>query len=346
MRMRSRKRLAESCFAGAPATALGRERIEPSLARATGTSSARRRRNAARRRAGVMSRPRPADVITEKVRAAERSTMRPPRRPAASFVPRLESLEDRRLLAAPVCTINVTSAGVVFIRGSNRNDRIQIIDNGTTAVNNVVLVCDNQTVLPGVAVNRVSINTRNGNDSVTYLLTSGLVAGASRTIQVDLGAGDDGFSARFNAGLLNGSNLSLVVNGGDGNNRMNLFAGNLVSIGANAFLNAAFTGGPSTDVIQANYLGQVSGGLSLLLSGGRGDDLISAQVTLTQGSIGNSSVQEFGGLGDDTLVLNQQKQALFDRATITGTIDGGPGNNKAVFSSGVSVTHGQRKVEL
>jgi hypothetical protein len=268
----------------------------------------------------------------------------PRRRPAVPFVPRVEVLEDRQLLAP--CIVSVSANGTVFVRGTNGPDHIQITDNGTSAVNNVTLVCNKQTILPGVNVNRLVINTRGGNDGVTYALTGPLLPSVARTIQVDLGSGNNVFSAKLNAGLMTGANLAFTVNAGTGNDHLSLLAGNYIPIAAGASLSAALSGGRGVNVIQTNYNGQLFGLLSLFLKGNAGPDFIRSDITLTQGSAGSTSIQELGGFGDDTFVLDQRKISLLDRAALTGSIDGGPGRNVAFVTPEVSLIRVQKRTLL
>jgi hypothetical protein len=261
--------------------------------------------------------------------------MRHPRRPAARFVPRIEGLEERRLPAA--CTITAIAGGTLRIRGTNGNDRIQILDDGTANVNNVIVVCKGQTFLPGTAVTTLDIRPREGNDAVTYSLDGPLQTGVVRTVQVHFGAGHDSFSARLRAGLLRASILTLEVLGGDGGNSFNLTANSDISIAATAQLTAEFSGGAGNDVIQTNYRGQMLGSLNVFAAGRGGDDVLSSQLILTPGSNGKGGIQELGGDGNDTLTLIIERVSLLDSATVVGFIDGGAGFDQAFFSPGVSV---------
>jgi hypothetical protein len=269
----------------------------------------------------------------------------PPGNRPARFVPRLEGLEDRQLLAAPACTLTVIGAGSVLVRGTNRADNITVNDDGTANVNNVVVVCNRRTMLPGVAVSRLEIRTRGGNDTVHYFLNGALQRNVARAIVVKLGTGNDAFAARLSAGLVAGANLAIGVQGA-GSDNLSLRAAGDIPIAAGATLSANLVGGPNGNVIQSTYQGALLGSLAVSLTGGFGPDILSSNVVLNQGSSGSASVQEFGGFGDDTLTLVDRKVSLLDRGTITPSADGGQGNNTGVFTADVTPFRIQQKFHV
>jgi hypothetical protein len=269
--------------------------------------------------------------------------MRHRRRPAAPFVPRVEVLEDRRLLAP--CTIAALPGGLLQVRGTNGKDNIQVLDNGTAGVNNVVVVCRGQTMAPGEAITTVDVRTRRGNDQVSYVLNGPLLNGVSRTVTVDLGPGHDSFAARLRASLLTRSSLTINAIGGQAGDKLSLLAGS-TNIAAAAQLNANLIGGTGPNLIQANYRGQLVGSLVLFASGRLGPDVISAQATLTNGSTGTGSVQERGGFATDQILLDVEKLSLLDPGALSTLIDGGPGRATCIVSPGVATIHCRHKTTL
>jgi hypothetical protein len=255
------------------------------------------------------------------------------RGPRAPFIPRLESLEDRCLLAV---TVTAEAGGRLVIRGGPGSNRIRILDNGTARVDNVVVVANHRTFLPGIAVTGIAVRERGaGNDTVTYNLNGPLLTGASRTVVVDLGGGANAFAAKLRGGLLPRSNLSLQVNGGPNPDNISVSATSGFGIATGAALNLELTGGGGDDALSTNYRGQLVGSVNLFEEGDDGNDLLQNQVTLNPGSSGSYAAQVFGNTGDDTLTMNVRKVNLGDRATVTAILNGGPGNNTAVASIGV-----------
>jgi hypothetical protein len=255
------------------------------------------------------------------------------RSPRAPFIPRLEPLEDRCLLAV---TVTAEAGGRLVIRGGPGSNRIRIIDNGTTGVDNVTVVANRRTFLPGIAVTGIVVRERGaGNDTVTYNLNGPLLTGTSRSVFVDLGSGVNAFAAKVRAGLLPRSNLSLQVNGGPNPDNISVSATSGIGIATGASLNLQLSGDGGDDTISTNYRGQLVGSINSFIEGGDGNDLLQNQVTLNAGSLGSYSAQVFGNTGDDTLTMGVRKLVLGDRATTTTILNGGPGNNTAVASLGV-----------
>ena len=262
---------------------------------------------------------------------------------AASFVPRLEPLEDR---CVPAATVTASADGTLLIHGGPENDRVRIFDNGTANVDNVVVTVNGRMVAPGVAVNHIIVRTGPGNDTVTYNLNGALAAGTARNLFVDLGPGVDTFGARLRGGLLARSSLSMNVSGSGVDNIGVKATGNF-GIATGALLNLDLAGGNAgPDTINANYRGLLLGTIILFAQGGIANDVLSSQITVTPGSSGNVSAQLFGGAGNDTLTLNFQKIDLADRATFGGVIDGGEGINTGAGSAGVIFRHIRHKTHL
>ena len=143
------------------------------------------------------------------------------------FVPRLEVLEERRLLACKV----VEAGGVLTITGDARANVVQIQDDGTK----LTVTCDGKSTDVSADVTKVVVNTRQGNDRVSYQLTGDLASGAARTLVVDLGNGNDRFDGTLGGNLAAGASLGVTVRGGNGKDIIN-FTGDAAGVAAGASL--------------------------------------------------------------------------------------------------------------
>jgi hypothetical protein len=268
-----------------------------------------------------------------------------PRPPSASrpsrYHPHLDALEDRCLLAA---SVTVLSGNTLFIRGTNHADHVQIVDNGTSGINNVEVVVNRRVFAPGVAITNVDVRTRAGNDSVVYTLTGPLLRGVSRNVSVHLGTGNDSFRARIDGNLQTASSLGLNVHASTGFNQLSMIEQADIATGAS--LVASFQGGDVANAISATYAGQLKGTLVVFARGGVGPDQINGFFALANGSSGSLSTQELGGFGDDRLSLDVVQINAFDHPSIAASIDGGPGINHCAMSSNVTATHCQFRTML
>jgi hypothetical protein len=267
------------------------------------------------------------------------------RRPATPFVPRVEALEDRRLPAA-ACTVAVvgTALEVFATRGNNR---IAIVDTGTTAAGNVTVTCRKQTTVPAVAITAVMVRTRGGNDTVTYNLIGPLVTRATRNVNVHFDTGQDSFISHLRMGLQATSSLVFALNGGQSSDHYVLGATSDIPIAAGALLSADLLGGAGgPDFIQTAYRGQLLGSMAITQTGGPANDVLSTLLTLNQGSRGTVAVRQAGGFGDDTFTLLLHRASPLDPANASGSIDGGPGHNTAVVTPGVTLARVQKRTFL
>jgi hypothetical protein len=263
----------------------------------------------------------------------------PSRRRPAGFRPHLELLEDRCL---PAVGISIQPGNVLKIVGSNRNDHIQIFDNGTSSVNNVIVAADRTEFIPGVAVSNVVVRTRGGNDNVVYTQTGSLGRNIARLVNVFLGSGTDRFHAQLPGGLVTGSTLSIDVHGGSGSDDESIGGGG--DIAAGATLSVILDGGNAASRITTNYQAQIKGTMVVFAAGGPGDDALHGTYTLNSGSTGALSIQFLGGFGNDDFFLNMRQVSLLDRVSVSATVDGGPGSNRAVVSSNVTTVRTQTTI--
>jgi hypothetical protein len=236
------------------------------------------------------------------------------------FVPRLEALEDRRVLD---CSFAV-AGGVLTITGDSKGNVVEITDDGT----DLTVICDGETVPDTAGLTGVVLNLRNGHDAVTYTLTGDLAAGTARTIEANLGNGKDTFTGDLAGAVGEGTSLDLTVNGQNGK-----------------------------DEIGITFGGTLAGALSVSASGGNGKDIVSVELTvdptdpLPTDPIGTLSAEVLGGNGKDdlTLLVTDNSGDDGDDTTddesklesVTAEVVGGNGKDTIEASDGVTVTDGK-----
>lgn len=272
-------------------------------------------------------------------------TRRDLRRSRRDFAPECGRLEGRRLMAAGLGrALNairvkemVADDGSVelYIAGTQRNDVVEIRDNGTTDAGNITLTFgDGRTYTSKGAVDFVQFDGRRGNDQVTYHLTGDLMA--SRYVVATLGAGNDRFHAELDHSMRATGELQVEAYGGAGRDDLSLvqagptIAGKVVpylqgdegndtityayngTVAAGAIVAPGLVGGAGHDTLRLDYTGQVLGQLLYYytMDGGTGNDTVTAQVRALAGSsgkIGNGADQKSivqGGDGDDAVTYN------------------------------------------
>src|SRR5262245_9112756 len=95
----------------------------------------------------------------------------PARRRGLSFVPRVEALEDRRLLAV---SVSLGSSGTLLVTGDAAANSIEIRDNGTGAAGNITVIGDGVMTTRPEVIRSIRITTRDGSDTVHWTLTGDL----------------------------------------------------------------------------------------------------------------------------------------------------------------------------
>jgi len=196
----------------------------------------------------------------------------------ASFVPRLEVLEDRW---CPSVTLQ-TNGPELRIQGNAAADVIGITDNGAGRVS----VTANGQTAAFSGITQIRVESGDGNDTVDYRLTG--PTAADHLVRIDLGNGADTVSIRA-SGVRIGGKTEINVSGGSGN-----------------------------DTITADLAVQVAGQLKLQLQGGEGNDTITANVALAAGSTGQAEAVVNGNDGDDRLTLNVTGTAGSLKAQLKG----------------------------
>src|SRR5262249_17239789 len=165
---------------------------------------------------------------------------------SSRFIPRLVALDDRSL---PSVTITVTGS-TVAITGDDGANNIVIHDDGTSA--GITVVADGVTwVAPG-ARSAIVVSTLGGGGVVEYDLTGPLPT--TRLLAVDLGKGDDAFTANLNGQTISGpsTNLGITVDGGKGADTLILNASG-ATVAPEARLSVDFSGDAGHDAIAFNF---------------------------------------------------------------------------------------------
>ncbi|HWE37421.1 MAG TPA: hypothetical protein VG406_12705 [Isosphaeraceae bacterium] len=293
------------------------------------------------------------------------------RRRRVASGPGLEALEGRRLLAANASQVafrEVTSNGAtaLVITGTNRADVIAIADDGTAAAGNVtVALGDGTTYTSRAAISEVEVLGKGGDDQVSYRLTGDL--NSYRAVLVDLGAGNDQFSANLGGAVANTDGLDLQVRGdsgndnlavnqsgattagtafvyleGDGGNDTITYHGN-GAVASGAALVPGLSGGSGNDTITSDYSGQVDGNYiyNLASDGGAGNDVIADSIALAAGSTGTvgaaagTPAAVLGGPGNDQVRFSVVIDPSATQAQVNALAVGGPGKDNVQRTANV-----------
>lgn len=241
---------------------------------------------------------------------------------------RLELLNDR---VVPSVTV-VQTGSTLYLTGDQSDDTVRIQDDGT----------DTGLLLNGTAieltepVTRIVVDTRGGNDTVSYTLADGLTS-INREVNVFLGNGSDTFTADLDAGVPTDSTLTLTVNGGNGKDTLS-------ATGAGAItgnLNLELIGGNGKDAIDFSFTGGLTGSLTVIADGGNGNDTVAGEVTATAAEdTGSATIEVRGGNGKDNLSLAVEGEAL----AVDASIDPGRGKDVIDATDNVEIiTHGKKK---
>lgn len=251
------------------------------------------------------------------------------------LVPELEALEDRQLLSSYSVGAGPNVWGkALHIWGDIQygassqatDDIVAITDNGTGSPGNITFTLNGVTTTIGDYISCIKVETGGGKDNVTYTLTGDLQRNVQRAVWVDLGRGDDNFHAYAHHDLLGRdiftrldyapTLLDIEVAGGKGRDTLTMSAyGNTgIKIHRNAMLNVLLDGGKGDhDLVTTNVIGELDGYLGLGLSGGKGNDTVTASLTLQAGSIGKVDAPvklNNGSPSADTVMLEAMLQNL------------------------------------
>ena len=189
------------------------------------------------------------------------------------YVPQLEALEDRQLLASSV-TVN---GSILTITGDNGNNWALIYDDGTGGPGNLTGYVDGWNLsnwTGNAAITHVYLNMLGGSDYINYVLTNDTFS--TMQLRGDLGSSDDYFAAYLVRGsLLGGAFYDFAVDGSYGNDRMGMYANSgSLNVGLGATLNFMLLGSSGNDHLLMNYSGILDGTVNYYANGGSGNDAI------------------------------------------------------------------------
>jgi len=270
-----------------------------------------------------------------------------------SFIPRLESLENRW---CPSCTVSV-NGGVMRIIGDSGANAVTVTHDGA---GNVTATCDSAAG-SGSNIKKIIIDTKGGDDTVNLSVTGNLTTrldldlnlGAGNDtanlkfaaistrlkLRADLGAGNDVLGVNLDQEIRPGAKVDLDVKGSDGADTWNLSA-NEVRSGAE--LKASFDGGRHNDTLNVFLGDPIDSGAEVTIIGRGGDGNDSLKVDATTFGTGANiaagaelKVSLDGGNGADTLDVSYD-------GDVDGKFDvglaGGPGND--TVTANVTVNSG------
>lgn len=265
--------------------------------------------------------------------------------------PRLECLDDRTL---PSVTI-VESNGTLVVRGDQYANHIVISDDGTGNAGAILVEYDGQEYWSQAPVNTIRVVTGGGADSVDYHTTWDLAS--SRKVVVNLGNGDDNFTANLNHSLSDSTKLAIFVNGGNGQDNLSFDAfdevnGVGVDIPETAELCVRFAGGNGQDILSTSYLGVLSGSATFISDGGNGKDDVSGNIKLSTfelaelpgeaiQSTGTLNARMRGNNGVDNITLNVVGDEGLTESILVA--NGGHGKDTFTYTENVSIPDSPKK---
>src|SRR5262245_13311003 len=249
------------------------------------------------------------------------------------FRPSVEALPARDLPAASVTLTGST----LTVTGTPRGDTVQITELG---LNEVQVQVSSKTPRVYEGVESIDVKTQGGKDRVSYSVQTVVIN--NRSVNVDLGTGNDMFQMTWSGTQL-GSSTTISVNAGNGNDNVSVTANGAVAAGQT--LGLTMYGGRGLDVMQFAYSGSLNGHLGALADGGRENDAVSVQVSASAGDSGTFQGRVFGAAGNDQLILAQTQATdpnlpwwqVNKLVTLDALLDGGTGADQASVSNGVTV---------
>jgi hypothetical protein len=222
------------------------------------------------------------------------------RRRTNRFRPQLDPLETRCVLSNSVSI----SGGVLHIHGDANQNRVQLQHDGNGHVTGLIdslfkSLRRDRIAIDQPGVKKVVVDTKGGNDVVTFTQTANL----RRNFEVvaNTGDGNDTFTATLNGDILAGKTMLVTGNGSGGANSMTVNLVNDVDVKAGAALRINLQGGDNPfdvvnqDILSVAYQGKLDGVLDVDEFGLFGDDTLSTVRTLDAGSTGKvGDVAAFG----------------------------------------------------
>ena len=249
------------------------------------------------------------------------------------------SLESREV---PACVVSNPTPGTLVVEGDAASDTVVLRDNGAGGISVSATGNPNLTF---VGIKNIVVNTRGGDDRVSYNLVRNLQPGQTRNVDVRTEAGNDVFLANLyrppfltlpavGSDLLANSRLVIGGMGGEGNDQMRVDATKDVDVAAGAALKMILFGERGNDSLGATYRGENDGAVSIReLDGGTGNDVIRGYYYADPGSAGVAGGLVHGREGDDTMSLYMYGPNI----SPVSILDGGPHVTKDIGFANVTV---------
>jgi hypothetical protein len=226
---------------------------------------------------------------------------------ANRFAPTLESL-DQRVVPTFIPTLVPNPGGVELrLTGDAQNDNAQIRDFGDGVVQVTANGGANNWIFANI--NKITVNSEDGHDTVKYDLVGSLQAHRSQSIFVGLGSnlspnpGNDSFVATLKPGIAiqNGARLQINADGGGGKDYLAVTAID-VDVRQGGWMKTTVTGGYGDDVVAQLYrYGEMDGSLAMRSLGDLGNDTIRQIMQFDANSAGVTAGRVLGEGGNDTL---------------------------------------------
>lgn len=250
----------------------------------------------------------------------------------------VQPLESREV---PACVVALGGPDTLVVTGDGASDSVLINDSGAAGLISVTAT-GNPTMTFG-GIKNIRVGTGAGSDRVVYNLIRDLQSGQERVLTVDLGSGNNSFTANlFNphsgvgSDLEDKSSLIIAASGGEGIDHMVIHADRDVDVGVGARLKMILFGGAGNDVLRGYYHGENDGAVAIRdFDGGAGDDIIRGLIHEDVGSTGISAGTEHGGDGNDQMALWMSTQ----NPPLVAFMDGGLGVDTSVASPNVSLVN-------
>lgn len=250
----------------------------------------------------------------------------------------LEALEDRNLMAVAVQLVDRGST--LRLTGDTSAEWISIHQDdalNTLSVQWGVINPTANTVPPPIqeftssSIKRIVVNTRGGNDNVTYAV-DGLNYSFAKSINIDTGAGNDTVMIDMGGQLY----VPLAIDGGDSVDGImpeppyNWPTPTPLEIQTN--LNVSVQAGNGNDSVDAIF-GHVRKGMSYRSVGGTGNDSLSTSLAGVVSAGRSVVISQDGGVGNDHFSFHQHAQSIETGARLSVVQRGGAGNDQIDLQS-------------
>lgn len=242
--------------------------------------------------------------------------------------PAVESLETR---CCPSASIGIRGQ-LLLIRGDAAANTVAIQDDGA---GNVTASIDGKSVT-GSNIHGIFVDTRGGDDSVSYTLANPLET--REFFGIRTGGGADTVTLDFSKGIAAGGHLRLGVSSGGGADNVSANLGSIAA-GASAKVNIETGDGDST--VNVGFTGWLDGGLSTRIKSGDGNNNLTANYDVNAGSTGSLRSKIEAGDGNNDLTMNITGAGAATLKALHAKIEAGTGTNTIVNTSNVVVETGE-----